>query len=158
LTTFARYAVHTRSFKSQVIFHGPKKIRKFPRWKAYILDDMPGQHTANAIEGRADKVKNGDRSGLLRGGSDSPPWIEGQSDMPVTVAVPIESVLQEFKFFMKTFVITQGSGPMYQRGKHSRFIGRVVVRVGLEIEVGMCGFTVDSMAQWAIRFTVYINV
>jgi hypothetical protein len=40
-------------------------------------------------------------------------------------------------------VITQGSGPMYQRGKHSLFFGRVVVRVRMEIEVGVCGFTVD---------------
>jgi hypothetical protein len=101
----------------------------------------------NAIEGRADKGKKGDRSGLLWCGSGSPRWIEGPSDLPVTVAVPLESVLQKFKFIMKTFMITQGSGPMYQRGKHSLFIGRVVVRVGMEIEVGMCGFTVDSMAQ-----------
>jgi hypothetical protein len=36
---------------------------------------------------------------------------------------------------------------MYQRGEHSLFIGRVVVGVGMEIEVGVCGFTVDSMAQ-----------
>jgi hypothetical protein len=48
---------------------------------------------------------------------------------------------------MKTLVITQGSGPMYQRGKHSLIIGRVAVRVDMEIEVGMCGFTVDSMAK-----------
>jgi hypothetical protein len=32
---------------------------------------VPGQHTANAIEGRVDKGKKGDRSGLLRGSSDS---------------------------------------------------------------------------------------
>jgi hypothetical protein len=36
---------------------------------------------------------------------------------------------------------------MYQRGKHSLFIGRVVVGVSMEIEVGMDGFMVDSMAQ-----------
>jgi hypothetical protein len=135
LTTFARYAVHTWSFQSQVILHGPKKIRNFPRQKAYRLDVMPGQHTTNAIEGHADKGKKGDRSGLLQCGSGSPWWIEGLSDLPVTVAVPLESVLQKFKFIMKTFVITQGSGPMYQRGKHSLFIGRVVVRVDMEIEV-----------------------
>jgi hypothetical protein len=122
LTTFARYAVHAWSFQSQVIFHGPKKISNFPRRKAYRLDVMPGQHMANAIEGCVDKRKKGDRSGLLRGGSDSLQWIEGPSDQPVTVAVPLESVLQKFKFIMKTFMITQGSGPVYQRGKHSLFI------------------------------------
>jgi hypothetical protein len=60
----------------------------------------------NAIEGRANKGKKGNRSGLLR-------WIQGPSDLPVTVTVPLESVLQKFKFIMKTFVITQGSGPLW---------------------------------------------
>jgi hypothetical protein len=136
LTTFAGYAVHARSFQSQVIFHGPKKISNFPRQKAYRLDDVPGQHTANAIEGRVDKRKKGNRSGLLWGGSDSLWWTENPSDLPVTVAVPLESVLEKFKLIMKTFVITQG--PIYQRGKHSLFIGRVVVRVGMDLEVGVC--------------------
>jgi hypothetical protein len=136
LTTLARYAVDTRSFQSQDILHGPKKISNFLWWKAYRLDVMPGQHTTNAIEGRANKGKKGNRSGLLQCGSGSLRWILGPSELPVTVAVPLESVLQEFKFIMKTFVITQGSGSMYQRGEHSLFIGRVVVGVGMEIEVG----------------------
>jgi hypothetical protein len=49
LTTLARYAVDTRSFQSQVILHGPKKISTFLWWKAHTLDVMPGQHTTNAI-------------------------------------------------------------------------------------------------------------
>jgi hypothetical protein len=76
LTTLAGYAVHAWSFQSQVIFHGPKEISNFPRRKAHRLDVVPGQHTADAIEGRVDKGKKGDRSGLLRGGSDSLRWIE----------------------------------------------------------------------------------
>jgi hypothetical protein len=68
-------------------------------------------------------------------------------DLSVTVAVPIESVLEKLQLIIEAFVITQGSGPMYQRGKHSLFVGRVVVRVRMEIEVGVCGFTVDSMEQ-----------
>jgi hypothetical protein len=64
-------------------------------------------------------------------------WIESPSDLLVTVAVPLESVLKKVQLIMEAFVITQGSGPMYQRGKHSLFIGRVVVRVGMEIEVGV---------------------
>jgi hypothetical protein len=138
LTTFAGYAVHAWSFQSQVIFHTPKKISNFPRWKAHRLDVAPGQHTADVIEGRVDKGKKGDRSGLLQGGSDSLRRIENPSDLPVTVAVPLESDLEKLQLIMKTFVITQGSGPMYQREKHSLFIGRVVVRISMEIEVGMC--------------------
>jgi hypothetical protein len=54
----------------------------------------------------------------LHGGSDSLRWIESPSDLPVTVAVPPESALEKLQLIMKTFVSTQGSGPMYQRGKH----------------------------------------
>jgi hypothetical protein len=148
LTTFAGYAVHTWSFQSQVVFHGPKETSNFPRRKAHRLDIVPGRHTADAIESRVNKGKKRDRSGLFQGGSDSLRWIESPSDLPVTVAVPLESVLKKLQLIMKASVITQGSGPMYQRGKHSLFVGRVVVmRVGMEKEVGVCGFTVDSMAK-----------
>jgi hypothetical protein len=131
LTTLARYAIDTRSFQSQVILHGPKKISNFLWRKAHRLDVMPGQHTTNAIEGRANKGKKGNRSGLLRCGSGSLRWIQGPSNLPFPIAVPLESVPQEFKFIMKTFAITQGSGPVYQRGEHSLFIGRVMVGVGM---------------------------
>jgi hypothetical protein len=48
---------------------------------------------------------------------------------------------------MEAFVFAQGSGPMYQLGKKSLFVRWVVVRVSMEIEVGVCGFTMDYMAQ-----------
>jgi hypothetical protein len=115
LTTRARYAVDTRSFQSQVILHGPKKIRNCLWRKAHRLDVLPGQHTTTASDGRANKGKKGNRSVFLRCGSGSLRWIQGPSDLPVSIAVPLESVPQEFKFIMKAFVITQGSGPMYQR-------------------------------------------
>jgi hypothetical protein len=102
---------------------------------------------ADAIESHVDKGKKGDQSGLLRGSSDTFWWIESPSDLLVTVAVPLECVLEKLQHIMEAFVITQGSGPMYQHEKNSLFVGRVVVRVGMEIEVGVCGFTVDCMAQ-----------
>jgi hypothetical protein len=115
LTKFARYAVHAWSFQSQVIFHGPKETRNFPRLEAHRYHVVPGQYTADAIESRVDKGKKGDRSGLVRGGSDSLRWIESPSDLPVTAAVPLESVPEELQLIMGAFVITQSSGPMYQR-------------------------------------------
>jgi hypothetical protein len=92
-------------------------------------------------------LTNGTRETKVGFSGESLRWIDSPSDLPVTVAVPLESVPEELQLIMKTFVITQGSGPMYQRGEHSLFIGRVVVGVGMEIEVCVCGFTVDSMAQ-----------
>jgi hypothetical protein len=124
LTTFAGCAVHAWSFQSQIIRHGPKETSSFPRQEAHRLDDVPGQHTADVIESCVDKWKKGDRSGLLWGGSDSLQWIESPSD------------LLELKLIMEAFMITQGSGTMYQCRKHNLFVRRVVVRVGMEI--GWC--------------------
>jgi hypothetical protein len=53
---------------------------------------------------------------------------------------------------MKAFVITQGSGPMYQRGEHSLLIGRVMVGVGMEIENYALLFNVGVAIQsWLTR-------
>jgi hypothetical protein len=147
LTTFAEYAVHARSFQSQVSFTGGRKLAIFLGVRPTDLMLCPDSIRLMRLKVVLTKGRRGDRSGLLRGGSDSLWWIESPSDLPVTVAIPLESVLEKFKLIMKNFVITQSSGPMYQCGKHSLFIGRVVVRVDMEIEVGVCGFTVDSMAQ-----------
>jgi hypothetical protein len=62
LTTFAGYAVHAWSFQSQVIFHGPKETSNFPRQKAYRLDVVPGQHTAQPVCWKdGDESWHGDR-------------------------------------------------------------------------------------------------
>jgi hypothetical protein len=68
------------------------------------------------------------------------------------------SVPEEIQPIMEALMIIQGSGPMYQRGKHSLFIRRVVVRVGMEIEVGVCGFTVDYGPMSHRVYGIYINV
>jgi hypothetical protein len=104
---------------------------------------------ADMIEGCVGKWKNGDRSGLHRGCGDSLRWIESMSDLPVTVAIPLESVPEELQLIMEAFLITQGSDSMYQRGKHSLLVGCcwVLVGVGMEIEVCVHGFAADCMAQ-----------
>jgi hypothetical protein len=44
-------------------------------------------------------------------------------------------------------MVTQGSGPVHQHGKYRLFVGRVVVvAVGIEIEVSVCGLVADSVA------------
>jgi hypothetical protein len=131
-------------FSPRSSFTGRRKLAIFLSGR---LDVVPGQHTAEVIGSHVNKGKKGEQSGLLWGGSDSLRWIESPSDLTVTVAVPLESVLKKLQLIMKAFVIIKGSGPMYQRGKHSLFVVKVVVRVGVEIEVGVCGFTTDSMAQ-----------
>jgi hypothetical protein len=40
-------------------------------------------------------------------------WLKSLSDLPVTVAVALESVPEELQLIMVAFMITQGSGPMY---------------------------------------------
>jgi hypothetical protein len=114
LTTLVGYAVHAWSFQSQAIRHWPKESSNFSRKEAYRLNVVPGQRTADSIESRIDKWKKGDRSGLLQGGSDSLRWIESSLFLPVTIAVPLESVVEKLQLIMEAFMITQGSGPMWK--------------------------------------------
>jgi hypothetical protein len=67
-------------------------------------------------------------------------WIESPSDLPVTITILTESVPEELQLMLQAFVITKFSCPVHQHGKHSLFVGRVmvVVGVGMEIEVRVC--------------------
>jgi hypothetical protein len=47
LTALARYAVDTRSFQSQVILHGPKKISNFHFTRQYNPEDS-SEHNINS--------------------------------------------------------------------------------------------------------------
>jgi hypothetical protein len=67
--------------------------------------------------------------------------------LPVALDVLLENVPEELQLIMEAFMITQGSGSMHQRGKNSLFVRTVVMGVGMETEVGVYGFVVDSVAQ-----------
>jgi hypothetical protein len=56
---------------------------------------VPGQHAADAIKGCVDKWKKSDRSDLLQGRGDSLRWIDSLLDLPITLAIPVERVLEE---------------------------------------------------------------
>jgi hypothetical protein len=45
---------------------------------------------------------------------------------------------EKLQLIMWAFLVTKGSGPVHQHGKYSLFVGRVVMRVGNEIEVSVC--------------------
>jgi hypothetical protein len=64
-------------------------------------------------------------------------------DLTVAVAIPLESV-------RGTPAHHEGyrdhRGLMY-REKHSLFVRRMEMGVGMEIEIGVWGFMIDSMAQ-----------
>jgi hypothetical protein len=83
-----------------------------PRRETHRHDVVPGQHTADATEGRVDKWKKGDRSRLLQACGDSLQWTDRPSDLLVTVAVQLESVLEELQLITDTFMITQDSSHM----------------------------------------------
>jgi hypothetical protein len=61
-------------------------------------------------------------------------WLS--SDL-VTVAHLPESVPYELQLIMYAFMVTRGSSPVQQHGKHSLFVQRVMVGVGMEIS-GWC--------------------
>jgi hypothetical protein len=47
---------------------------------------------------------------------------------------------------------------MCQCGEYGLYVGRMVVRVGVEVDVRVSGFVVNLMAQGTIRFVVNINI
>jgi hypothetical protein len=53
---------------------------------------------------------------------------------------------------VQALLVTKGKRPVYQCGEYSLLIGRMVVRVAVEVEVSVRGFAVNLMAQLAIRF------
>jgi hypothetical protein len=48
---------------------------------------------------------------------------------------------------VQALLVTKGTYPVYQCGEYSLLVGRMVVRVGVELEVSVRGFAVDLMAQ-----------
>jgi hypothetical protein len=58
LTTLARYTVHAWSRKSQIILHRSKETGNLPRGEAQRFY-VPGEDLGDAIEGCADKGKEG---------------------------------------------------------------------------------------------------
>jgi hypothetical protein len=65
-------------------------------------------------------------------------WVEGLSDLSVTVAVLPEGGPQKLQFSMQALLITKGSGPVHQHGVYSLLVGRMVVRIGVEVEISVC--------------------
>jgi hypothetical protein len=48
---------------------------------------------------------------------------------------------------------------VHYRGENSLFVERaVVVKEGTEVEVRVCGFVVNLIAQCAVRFPVQVNI
>jgi hypothetical protein len=74
-------------------------------------------------------------------------WVESPSNLCVAVAVLPESGPENIPFTVQALLVTKGTCPVYQRGEYSLLVGRMVVGVGIEVEVGVSGFAVDLMAQ-----------
>jgi hypothetical protein len=64
-------------------------------------------------------------------------WIENLSELHVALAILLESGPEKLQI-TEAFAISQGYSPVHQCGKHSPFVGRVVVEVGMEIEIHKC--------------------
>jgi hypothetical protein len=66
--------------------------------------------------------------------------VEDSADLSVIVTILPESAPQEHQLRRQAVLIAQSSG------KSSLFIGWVMVGPSIEVEGGMCGFAVYSMA------------
>jgi hypothetical protein len=59
---------------------------------------------------------------------------------------------------MQAVFSAESSSPMHQCGKHSLFVGWLVMAPNVEVQICMGGFAVHSVAQRAFRSTVNICV
>jgi hypothetical protein len=57
---------------------------------------------------------------------------------------------------MQAVFITKSSNPVQQSGKHRSFVGWVVMGPSVEVQIGMRGFVVYSVAQRAIGSPINI--
>jgi hypothetical protein len=73
-------------------------------------------------------TQSGFSSGWATGGGGG---FGGPLMMLVCVAILPENVSQEHQLCMKSVLITQSSGPVYQCGKYGLLVGWVVVRAGM---------------------------
>jgi hypothetical protein len=75
---------------------------------------VPGQHSADATEGHADKGKRGDQDRFLWGSGNSLQWTKSLSGLLVTITVLPETGPEKLQLIMWAFLVTKGSGPVNQ--------------------------------------------
>jgi hypothetical protein len=64
--------------------------------------------------------------------------VEGSVYLQVLVAILFEGIPQEHQLGLQA-VITDSSGPMHQNRQYRLFIGWVMMGLGVEVEIGVCG-------------------
>jgi hypothetical protein len=84
--------------------------------------------------------------------------VEGSVDLPVVVTILFEDISQEHQLGLQAVFITESSGHVHQSRQYTLFIGWVMVGLGFEEEIGVCGLAVQFVAQRAMRSPVIILV
>jgi hypothetical protein len=84
--------------------------------------------------------------------------VEDIMNLLVFVTVLSENVPEEHQLRMQAVFTAENSSPMHKCGKHSLFVGWVVMRSNVEVEIRMGGFAVHSVTQRDIGSSVYIYV
>jgi hypothetical protein len=82
--------------------------------------------------------------------------VKGSLDLPVVVAILFEDVPQECQLGLQAVFITNNCGTVYKSGWYGLFIGWVMMGLGVEAEIGVCGLAVHFVSQKAIRSSVDI--
>jgi hypothetical protein len=107
LTTCAEHAVHAWSLSPSC------PLQAEGNWEsslgeAHRLDDVPGQHSSDATEGRTDIWQKGDQGRFLQGWGYSLQWIESLSDLSVALAILPESGPEKLQLITQDFSVTKG--------------------------------------------------
>jgi hypothetical protein len=64
--------------------------------------------------------------------------VEGAVDLSVVITILFEDVPQEHQFGLQAVFITESSGSVHQSSQYLLFIGRVMMGLGVEVDIGVC--------------------
>jgi hypothetical protein len=65
--------------------------------------------------------------------------VEKPENLSVAMAIVIEGVPEKFLFLVKTVQVAGGFGSVRHGGEHSLLIVLIMMRHGIQLEVGVCG-------------------
>jgi hypothetical protein len=81
--------------------------------------------------------------------------VESSVDWPVVLAILFENVPQEHQLRLQAVFFTKSFGSVHQNRHYSLFIGWVMLGLGVEVEIGVCGLAVHFVSQRTIRSPVH---
>ena len=158
LDTLIQSAVYSWRTQSQLVLHRTEEAGELPKRQANYSDVMLMKHSADPTVFRLDIWKKNDRGGLVSRLCGCNLRVEGTSYLYDATTIFPEIGLEELELIMESSLVTQNPESVHRGWKNGVYIGGMVMWPMVQVEVGVCRFSVDVMAHGAIWYLIYIDV